>query len=127
MKRPEYKSEEKCWGHVSHLFSDRTALSFLQVNEGWRCSVHCHLHRWNEFRVISGAIRIIRYERVQGLLQVQTSIVLRADSNLAVGPGIYHSFEVVASGEVIETYWTKDGTDVDINDIVRENEGGPIP
>ena len=39
-------------------------------------------------------------------------------------PWVPHWFRVLADGVVVEVYWNDDGSDVDIDDIVRFDEGG---
>ena len=51
--------EEKCWGKVCYLVERDIQVSVLKVVAGFRCSRHRHIHRWNNFRVITGILRVI--------------------------------------------------------------------
>ena len=46
--------------------------------------------------------------------------------SLDVLPTFIHRFEVIRSGKIVEIYWTLDGSSVDLNDIVRLDEGGKL-
>lgn len=130
--------EDKCWGRVAHLSSQKALVSILEVDAGWRCSRHFHKKRINHFRVISGSIRICCFaldDRIVNLdnitdpkelsdkLTLYTSKILGPGSSYTCMFGSIHCFEVIESGTVVETYWNFDGTTPDINDIVRFDEG----
>ena len=119
--------ELKCWGKVQHVFnSPDVAVSVLKVNKGFRCSVHYHKHRINGFTVVSGKIKICSWlvgetpER-----PVWSTNILRTGDTVNIPIRYPHMFEVIESGIIVEVY-TPDGGPVDINDIVRFDEGGPV-
>ena len=118
--------EDKVWGRVQHIFaSPEAAVSLLEVKAGFRCSVHRHRWRINLFAVQEGKVRICWYEG-EGTTTLRT---------LFLGPGdiyempvcIYHWFEVVESGRMVEVYWRSSFIhSVEHDDIERLDVGGPI-
>lgn len=121
--------EQKCWGVVEHLPSEKgdALVSILHVEDGWRCSRHLHEHRWNSFRSISGRIDIVLFQQDEhGHLIEYMRQSLASGGIMDVPPECVHCFEVIGKGVVVETYWTTDGTPVDLNDIVRFDVGGRI-
>jgi quercetin dioxygenase-like cupin family protein len=95
----------------------------LQVKAGFRCSHHLHTHRKNLFAVLSGAIEVCE-NLPEGGTQVTR---MRAGDVHEVAAGIVHCFYVRESGEVIEVYSPGfDGAKVELDDIVRSDEGGSI-
>lgn len=117
--------QEKIWGSVSHIFNDKVAVSILHVKKGFRCSTHYHAHRWNKFHSIDAILSImLKKSNEKGALE--RKFVLSPGESCSIPPGTIHSFEVIGSGCVVETYWTMDGTPVDLDDIHRYDEGGPV-
>jgi len=113
--------ESKAWGLVRHIFDGPVSVSLLRTEANGYCSWHYHEHRWNMFYVVSGTIIVIVDDNNDGKIQRH---ILRAGDSYKVGPSVRHMFDVVESGQVVETYWTDDGTDVTIDDIVRLAPGG---
>ena len=116
--------EEKCWGKVWHIFSFAdAAVSHLQVNAGFRCSMHSHKERVNMFAVISGKLLI---EEWGGAGKYQAT-ELGPGETYTVPVDVVHRFEVLESGEVIEVYWPAHEDDiVRLNDIERIDHGGRV-
>lgn len=116
--------EEKIWGQVMHVFADpHAAVSLLEVNAGYRCSVHYHEHRVNQFCVTAGRIVVEEYHT----LGYQDSVApheLGVGDVLIVPAGIWHCFRVLESGTVVENYWSANGAPVEIDDIIRQDVGG---
>jgi len=114
--------EEKIWGWVTHIFhSPFTAVSYLKLIKGYRCSQHCHIHRVNQFNLLSGKVLI---EEWHGF-RIRETIMNPGDS-IEVMPNVFHRFTVLENGEMIEVYYTNDGTAVDVNDIERKDTGGLV-
>lgn len=120
--------EDKCWGTVSHHKVAGIQTSILSVTRDFRCSNHRHIHRHNRFYVITGKIAVVQIDPDLGAGDASVVDVdfVYPGEYLDIPPGVWHRFEVIHSGHVVETYWTTDGTEVDINDIERLDEGGPI-
>jgi quercetin dioxygenase-like cupin family protein len=116
-----HERERKCWGFVRHLFTDdHCAISYLELEAGWRSSRHEHAWRANQFSVISGKIAIDEWD-----VENHHETILSAGQSYSVPSGIQHQFRVLEPGIVIEVYWVdRIGGIVDLNDITRYNEGG---
>lgn len=122
-----YLTEDKVWGEVTHSLTPDAMTSILRVNAGFRCSSHCHVHRWNQFQVIHGKIRILVGKKSPLDTFVETyQTILGPNMMVQISPGDYHRFEVIESGVIVETYWTMPGQDLSMHDIVRLDEGGRI-
>ena len=121
-----YKYEDKVWGKVAHIFDLNSSVSLLVVNKGFCSSIHKHEHRWNHFFIISGILKINFFRWVGDLIEPWYNRVILTGESIKVRPGVVHQFEVVESGRVVEAYWTTDGTEVNLDDIVRYSQGGPI-
>lgn len=113
--------ENKVWGVVQHVFDGPVSVSLLRVNAGTYCSTHRHEKRYNHFHVISGKLLIRLYDE---RLQSVDKIILKRHERISIPPGTYHRFEVLGDGQIVETYWTKDGSPATLDDIERVHEGG---
>jgi mannose-6-phosphate isomerase-like protein (cupin superfamily) len=124
----EEKWQTKCWGHVRHVFeSDEVAVSVLKVKKGFRCSLHLHQFRRNQFDVISGKITVCEWAD-ENDLQMNPDrpieqTILTGGMSIRIGAGRPHMFRVLEDGIVVEIY-TPDKGPVDVDDIVRFDEGG---
>lgn len=125
--------ERKVWGEVQHVFnSPDVAVSVLKVKEGFRCSRHWHEYRCNQFILVSGRIEVWSWSSEGDLTDWPNPpswidvLSLEGDEQSCKVPAeTPHMFVVRESGLVVEIY-TPDGGPVDINDIVRFDEGGPF-
>ena len=141
--------ELKNWGKVWHRFyDDLVGESLLSVIPGERCSIHYHEHRHNTFIFKGEGVRIWTSQHpipddkyldalADGSKRVKdtwnflphrsVSRTLRCKSRegrtTTIEPGVWHWFEVLEPTEIIEVYFTTDGTPVHQNDIVRFDEG----
>jgi len=113
--------EYKVWGRVKHNETEKVMTSILEIDPNFRCSIHHHEHRFNQFHVITGSLTIVCYVKNDRYFKT-----LKLGDVYVVPPNIQHYFECREPSVVVETYWTEDGTPVSINDIVRFDEGGPI-
>lgn len=119
--------EKKCWGRVWHCFhSERVAVSYLELEAGWRCSIHYHRSRANYFFLVSGMVLIELWRSAVKPLGGQLgppsrTIELKPGGNAQVSPLIPHRFRVREPGRMIEVYT---GDPVSLGDIVRFDEGG---
>lgn len=120
------KWETKCWGRVQHVEHPYTIVSILEVEKGFRCSRHCHEHRFNSFRVVTGSLLIEIFNDDGTPSHQVRPILIRTGEEVTIEPTIYHRFEVREPGIIVETYWTVDGTIPSIDDIVRLDEGGKV-
>lgn len=122
--------EQKCWGEVQHVFnSPDVAVSVLKVKAGFRCSKHLHRTRVNRFVVVSGCIKVWSWASEAEFHEYPDNPTWVDDLHLGgvqtttVSAEVPHMFVVRESGLVVEIY-TPDGGPVDIDDIVRFDEGG---
>lgn len=116
--------ELKIWGEVTHIFaSDHAAVSLLKVSRGFRCSRHRHRHRHNMFAVQTGAILVETWEVLNGDKKVR---MVSPGSTFSVPPGVWHRFNVIHSGRVVEVYWSEDCGLVCLDDIERERKKGSV-
>ena len=110
--------EEKCWGRVQHIFaSSHAAVSILEVNAGWRCSIHLHEDRVNLFAVQSGLLVVEMFEPMNSMH------LLKPGDRLEVPSWCDHRFRVLESGHVTEVYWPAFDGIVRLDDIVRRDVG----
>jgi dTDP-4-dehydrorhamnose 3,5-epimerase-like enzyme len=121
--------EKKCWGEVRHIFDGPVSVSLLRVEAGTFCSTHYHRKRWNRFFVVSGRVCLRFFASIEpGSNYPETThiLILSAGEFFSVPPMQTHSFEVLESGRIVETYWTEDDSPAEYGDIVRFNVGGRI-
>ena len=108
----------KCWGRTMLGFAWNSVEAHpIKAYPGFRCSRHCHLSKWNRFIVLQGklVVRIFRDNEVD-----ETEIGPWQVTD--VPPGVEHEFQALEPTLAIEFYWVE----LDVHDINREVEGGPI-
>jgi len=116
----------KCWGKVWNKYNnDKLNLHLLEVNKGWRSSIHYHADKWNCFINISSIIQVDNYglSNISPINIVASQIIKPGDS-LTIPPKIWHCFKVLESGSLTELYWTNDDKLCTVDDIFRYDEGG---
>lgn len=131
-ERSSHTWEPKVWGEVTHVFdSPHVAISVLRVKAGFRCSRHCHRMRANAFMVLAGKIEVWEWLCSEGGFRRWSDVpyyrkILTPSRvpQASIESGKPHMFRVIESGLVVEIY-TPDGGPVEIEDIVRFDEGGP--
>ena len=108
----------KIWGSTQSLFlKNNVEIHRIEVNEGGYCSKHKHDHKYNAFFVEKGQLKIIIWKNDYDLID-ETII---SDKQMSViKPQEYHKFIALEDTVAYEIYWTE----LDSNDIVRENCGG---
>ena len=108
----------KVWGSTQLVHKcDNFELHRLEIDPGMRCSKHCHKHKFNDFFVDSGHIKIYVWKNDYDLVDVTE---LKAGEKTTTKPGEYHCFEAVEYSVVYEFYYVR----MDSNDIEREDHGG---
>ena len=121
-------AETKIWGSVRHVFQDGlVAVSHLEILPNRFCSLHRHLHRFNQFTTVLGHIDVLFFGNNE-MPQMMPVIChqLRKGQTLTMPPNAWHQFVSRAPSVVIETYWTEDSHPVSIMDIDRHTIGGII-
>lgn len=120
--------EEKVWGRVHHVvMSSKLMVSVLEVNAGTFCSVHRHHYRTNQFKVVSGQLRIARFgwDDKGPSKDPFSYAILRPGDEICVPELEWHQFIVDQDGVVIEVYHPAgEGDEVRLDDIERHSLGG---
>jgi len=120
--------EAKAWGRVRHLFhTDLAAISYLETQAGYSCSLHRHRERANLFHVVSGKLIVEQFDQPHGSesLRLTNRWRLTVGETFVVPSGVYHRFCVHEDAHVIEVYWPdRPGGKVRLDDIDRMTEGG---
>ena len=121
----ESRWEDKIWGRVHHIFASLTAaVSCLEVDKGFQCSIHRHKDRINQFTILEGSVCIEHWPT--GLDNPSIMKVLLPGDTRFMHNGIWHRFRVIRSGRIIEVYWSGNDMPVRWDDIERIDEGGPF-
>lgn len=113
----------KSWGETTPLVDEPYHDEWHAVAvRGGYSSRHYHPHKANEFRVISGVLRIEEWysDKPTGRPVVTTEI--RAGGRYRVNKNVWHRFVAVTAVEMTEVYTHDAG--VPLLDIVRYDEGG---
>lgn len=118
--------EKKVWGNVLHIFNSPTAaVSLLNVDAGFCCSIHKHDFRDNLFAVQTGCVVVQAWP---GGLEGRSHFVeLTPGSVYIVQAPIIHRFRVLQSGIMTEVYSPSGNTPISRDDIIRYTEGGVDP
>lgn len=143
--------EEKDWGRVLHVFcSEQAAVSHLEVRCGFRCSMHRHRKRANQFVVVSGSLLVevpslAEVKALASLMDARSSekalfdviayqpattdlVLILPGQSFTVKSRIYHRFRCPEDAVVIEIYWPdRRRCVVRFDDIERLDEGGVDP
>lgn len=120
-KVPMFPKTHKVWGYTQSVaVTDRpthTALAFLK--RGGYSSRHYHKDHFNRFIVVTGCLQISIWR--DGRLE---TLDVKPWEAIDVEPEIWHKMMAWQDTNLIEIYWPKDGCDLNVEDIVRENSGG---
>ena len=109
--------EGKVWGQTIPLLqSPAVEIHRINIELGGYCSKHAHQSKINAFYVISGELEIKRWKDYK----LVDSTGLNAGDLSIVPAGEYHQFMAHQETEALEIYWTE----LNHNDIMRENVGG---
>ena len=118
--------EKKCWGFVSHDFSNEVyCTSHLEVMAGWRSSIHLHEKRTNVFCCVDAEIIVELFGLgKQPTFSPTYAFRMVAGDAQRVAPMVWHRFRVIQDGRIVELYFTDRDVPCSIDDIVRHDEGG---
>ena len=109
----------KVWGRTRTIFrDDQIEIVECEILKGGYSSEHIHHRKHNEFRVLSGSLRVT----VTGSLIPKTTIGV--GESWFYEAGDRHQFEAIADTRLIEIYTSADGSPVDPDDIERFTTGG---
>ena len=108
----------KVWGETSVLLrKNNVEISRLEVKYSGYCSKHKHDHKFNQFFVEKGKVRIKVWKNDYDLCD---ETILNEGDSMVVMPGEYHRFEAMRDSVLYEMYWVQLSSD----DIEREEVGG---
>jgi quercetin dioxygenase-like cupin family protein len=114
----EGKTKDKVWGKTTCIAHRNgvVKVDVLSANAGWRSSRHRHPNWGNRFHVLSGVFRVIGDGH---------DVTMGAGQTWTVGPGEWHEFRCIDSGQMIEVYYLDEPGE----DIERDPEqlGGQTP
>ena len=111
----------KVWGESIALYrDDAIEVAKVRIKAGGYSSAHRHRGKHNQFVVLTGELRIV-YGR-----QGDSEITLVKDQTCEVVAGVWHRFVAATYVEALEIYRSADGSNVDPDDIEREDVGGVL-
>ena len=115
--------ERKVWGRTRCLsrYPQMSIHELVLEHPGSFCSIHYHERRHNHFYILSGSISVAVREGGRDVIYTMSP-----GTSLMVPAGLLHQFQVLAKSLVIEMYTPENGCEVEVNDIVRQHEGGLI-
>lgn len=107
----------KVWGYTSLLVNkNNVEVHLVFIQKGGYCSKHCHKHKYNQFIVTSGRLKVTQWKGY-GLAD---ETILESGMECTVSPNEFHQFEALEDTHALEVYWV----DLDQDDIIREGCGG---
>lgn len=110
----------KVWGLNRPIFKNHNVeVHYLNVKKGGFCSEHKHQHKFNQFVVIKGQIKIIVCKNYEGY-SLDETIILNPGDETIISPGDYHKFEALTDTDLLEIYWVE----LQADDIFRRTVGG---
>ena len=90
---------QKRWGRARSIGQ---GVDLLQVLAGGKSSIHTHVDHCNRFTVVRGRFRITEYGSPG---DGGESVIITDGESWCVEPGVWHSFECLEPGELVEVYW----------------------
>lgn len=124
----------KIWGTTEALLKNPIVeWHRIEVNKGFKCSVHKHSYKHNAFYVEKGALQILIYRDNVGAATAITGVgnsisetidrtLLTDGDHTTIAPNVYHCFVALEDTIAFELYWPELLTE----DIRRLNSGGPV-
>ena len=110
----------KVWGQTEAILQTPVVeFHRICVKEGYRCSTHKHLHKWNGFYVESGELEIHVIKNDYELTDITT---LSAGDFGKVKPGEFHFFVCTKDAVAFELYYPE----LLSEDIERADTGGVV-
>jgi len=107
----------KIWGKTQPIFKLPVfELHRIEAKAGYRCSTHCHNHKWNGFYVESGEMVVGIFKKDYDL---KDETVLKAGDFTTVKPGEYHYFFCPVNTVAFEVYYPEMLSE----DITRKDVG----
>ena len=128
----EVKSETRCSRHKHESrINAFTSITAEIVIESWvqRFTIPYHIASGVLYTSLPSERDIVGPQPIFSTEEVDTRECrllqyLRPGDSCVVDRLVEHRFRVLRGGEVVEVYWTENGEDVSLDDIVRVDEGG---
>lgn len=112
------KKAGKVWGSTKCLFiNNNFELHRFEAKKGHFCSKHKHEHKFNEFYVEKGKLKVETWKNDYDLCDVT---IIEEGEQTVCKPGEYHRFTALEDTICYEYYWVE----LHSNDIKRETCGG---
>lgn len=106
----------KVWGTTSKLFNrNNVEVHLVHIEKGGYCSIHKHDHKFNEFVVIKGKVKLTEWKD-----DLKDRTCLESGDSAVISPGHFHQFKATEKTTLLEIYWVS----LEENDIVRKTTGG---
>jgi len=110
----------KIWGQTSPLFNRHNVeVHYCKIRKGGYCSIHRHKHKFNQFIVLNGKLKV-KIWKDYGTETLEDACILSDTNECIVPPNDYHQFIALEDCEILEIYWT----DLSASDIERKSHGG---
>jgi mannose-6-phosphate isomerase-like protein (cupin superfamily) len=97
---------EKLWGAEQDIVTNESYTGkFLDINPGFRSSIHKHDIKKETFYVLSGVVALLFHEtntNTGGITMDAISTILTEGQAVTIEPGQYHSFQALVPARVIE-------------------------
>jgi mannose-6-phosphate isomerase-like protein (cupin superfamily) len=107
----------KVWGDTECIFDiNNVSIHRITVKSGGVCSKHYHLHKYNQFFVEQGKLKILVWQKDYDLVD---ETILYAGQSTEVKPGLFHQFIALEDTVAYEIYYVR----LENSDIIRSNCG----
>lgn len=112
----------KVWGYTVPVFNkNNVEIHYLEIENGGFCSKHLHKHKYNQFMVIDGQLKITIWKDY-GIKILEDVTFIKSGQSCIVPPGDNHKFEAMEDTKALEIYWVELRDD----DIIRKDHGGSV-
>ncbi len=113
------KTVQKVWGYEYHLHNGDFCMKKMQLQSGFKCSVHRHPCKDEAFFVIKGQLILELGDDPDNM----TTHILHPHDYMRVPPGTWHRFQ---NHSGITTFFIEASTYDDPGDCERKEPSGPI-
>ena len=88
------KTVQKVWGSEDWIVNNkRYCGKILNLNKGYRCSLHCHKEKEETFYVLEGKV----------LMQIENAMkTMKPGESIDIHKGVYHRFTGLEDSKIIE-------------------------
>lgn len=93
---------KKAWGRETHVVNcNKYCLKILELNEGYRCSMHYHKRKDETFYILSGKVRMEVCKENNGSFTTSDE-VMYPGSYIRIKPKTLHRFTGIEDSVIIE-------------------------